>query len=106
MKDYLAQPCPEGLTEVSHFFIQDIGQPKTCYEMYIYQCVEDVVELPNGRNAQQGDLIHAQAHLQDNFNSVTWNIHRGPVPFAFWKWFNRVFIEQFKEYEIVQNPLL
>lgn len=105
MKDYLELKTPEGLKRQSHFFLRDNGDEKTTFEMYIFTVLDETgVELPNGYNARFGDIVQAQAHIEDNFNNVQWIISH-PEDYKFFRWLNRVLITEKNDYEIVENPL-
>lgn len=103
VKEYQELPTPEGLELKNHFFIRDKGDPKTCYEMYIFVCIDEHgVELPNGWNCYPADIVHASAHMEDNFNSVGWAITR-PNSKNFWQWFERVFVRDAHKYETFKS---
>lgn len=102
-KEYQKLATPEGLDLKKHFFIRDTGDPKTCYEMYIFVCIDDHgAELPNGWNCYPGDIVQASAHVSENYNSVGWSITRPHDP-NFWQWLGRVLIKDAGKYETFEE---
>lgn len=100
MKPYQMLKTPVGMVLLTHFFIQDKGKPETRHECYVFRAIESVSHEGYLYSAHKGDIVTANAHVQDNYNEVSWGSDQG----AYWRWFERVHLKEREKYEICFEP--
>jgi hypothetical protein len=99
MKNYQKLKTPEGFKEMAHFFVQEKGKPETRREHYWFE-VDETGYAPCGLPVEKGEIICANAFVEDNYNKLRW--YSGFESLA--NWFKRVVIEGKDKYEFFTEP--